>query len=131
MTSPAYNLAQHLETKGVGTFGGSSSWAISVSREPVEPDDAVTLYDTGGAAPVLFNEKTRDETIQVRVRSKDYLSAYNKHDEIFGFLNAIINETIGGDDFIGVWLQSDILNVGRDDNDRQILTANYRLERGS
>ncbi len=131
MRSPAHDIALYLEDEGVGTFAGESTWSINVSREPDSPDGAVTVYDTGGNAADPVNE-IYEPTIQVRVRAEDYATAYSKHEEIRDILIIPTSVTLGAGDntwYIGIWMQSDILSIGRDDHDRHILTANYRIQR--
>ena len=124
--SPAHELALYLEAEGVGTFAED----IHVSREPASPDNVVTLYDTGGSAPANYDIELRQPTIQVRVRHTSYTDAVAKQEEIFEILNAIKTQVIGANTYLGAWMTTDILSIGRDDNDRHLLTANYQVQRG-
>lgn len=124
--SPAHELALYLQSEGVGTFGQD----IHVSREPVSPGNVVTLYDTGGSAPANYDIELRQPTIQVRVRDVSYPAAQAKQEQIFGILNDIKTQAIEGSTYLGVWMTTDILSIGRDDNDRHLLTANYQVQRG-
>jgi len=128
--SAAHELALYLAGENVGAFAGQSGWSVNVSREPVSPDDAVTLYDTGGPQPINYSIELRRPTIQVRVRSKSYTDAMDKQNEIFGILNQIKDQAIGDHTYLGVHLSTEILSIGRDDNDRHLLTANYQINRG-
>src|SRR5699024_1742290 len=133
MKSPAHALALWLESKGVGTFGADTGWCISAAAEPVAPDTTVTLYDTPGREPLLYGKgdgkRYNQPAIQVRVRGADYPAAYSKAQQVRDLLNTIMNETIDGQLFVGAWLNSDIMSLGRDDNNRHRLTANYQLTR--
>lgn len=128
--SPAHLIALYLAASGVGTFGGEAGWSINVSREPVKPFTAITLYDTGGDGPDTDELDWLRPTFQVRVRGTDYPDAYAKQEEIRDLLalpQPITVTHLGKEyEFIGVVMQSDILAIGRDDNDRHLLTANYR-----
>lgn len=131
MRSPAHDIALYLEEQGVGTFASELGWSINVSREPNSPDDAITIYDTGGNEADPENE-IYEPTIQVRVRAESYTDAYSKHNEIRDILIIPTSRTLGASDdtfYIGIWMQSDILSLGRDDHDKHILTANYRIQR--
>lgn len=124
--SPAHAVALYLASQGVGTFGGSASWSINVSREPVSPVDAVTLYDTGGPGPDTDDMDVFFNTFQVRVRSANYASAHSKQEQIRGLLLAhpsFLHEDVR----YAVNMETDIMHLGRDDNDRHLLTANYRV----
>lgn len=130
--SPAHLIALYLASNGAGTFGGAAKWSINVSREPVNPPEAVTLYDTGGEGPDTDELDLLGPTFQVRVRGPNYAEAYAKHEAIRDLL--ILDQPItvtppGASvpaEFIGIVMQSDILAIGRDENDRHLLTANYR-----
>jgi hypothetical protein len=131
--TPAIELAQYLADNGVGARGGDAQWGIHVSREPAMPNDVITLYDTGGDPPPAISAELRSRSIQVRVRAVDYAAGMAKQQEIFELLaQPSIEETattierdIGTHRYIGVWLTGEIVAIGRDDNDRFLITANY------
>ncbi len=127
--SPAHELALHLDDQNVGTFAGTASWSISVAREAVRPDDTITIYDTGGFDVVEEGIGLRAPTIQVRVRGRNYAAMYDKHMEIYDLLVVPLERTIGDHHYVGIWSQGDVADIGRDDNDRFLLTANYRINR--
>lgn len=134
MGTPAGELAQYLEDQGIGVFGGNADWSVHVSREPIAPDNVVTLYDTGGPAPAQVDIDLRIKRFQVRVRGRSYPDCYAKHEEIYRILAeddvaSPAPRTIGEGVYVGVWLVSDIIAIGRDENDRHILTANYEAHR--
>ena len=118
MTSPAYTIARYLETEGFGEWAND----INVSLEPNEPVECITLYDTGGQDPDSDEQDVFNKTIQIRVRTLNYLETYTKLEQIRDLL---INQTIVG--INGIWMQGDILYIGRDDNDRHLFTTNFRL----
>ena len=118
MTSPAYTIARYLETEGFGEWAND----INVSLEPNEPVECITLYDTGGQDPDSDEQDVFNKTIQIRVRTLNYLQTYTKLEQIRDLL---INQTIVG--INGIWMQGDILYIGRDDNDRHLFTTNFRL----
>lgn len=126
--TPATELADFLAQRGVGTRGsGDSAWSIFVSEEPTAPDKTITLYDSGGFDRLA--EAIRQPTIQVRVRANDYQEGYEKHEQILQELHAIGQQAIGAHWYVGVFLQSDIISIGRDVSRRVRLTANYRIIR--
>ena len=125
MSAPSHELAQYFDDQGAATLGVD----LFTNDEPTAPDDVMTIYDTAGSAPVLFDEKLRDLGIQVRSRAGNYADAYQMQEDAFDILNAIKGQVIGGHRYIGVWMTSDVTNVGADDNDRSILTSNFRIER--
>lgn len=128
MNSPAHDIALYLDDMGVGVFGSASGWAIAVGAEPATPDDAITIYDTGGEDPDTDELDVDRTAIQVRVRSASYTGAYAKQDEIKDIL--ILTQPIAADtSLLRVMMTSDIMSLGRDDNNRHVLTSNYRTRR--
>lgn len=135
MSSPATELADYMAANGIGLRGGDTQFSIHVSREPINPDDVITLYDTGGDAPVAISDELRSRTIQVRIRTvaAGYVAAMAKHQQIFELLAqpAIedtadpIERNIGAHRYTGIWLVGEITPIGRDENDRHLIVANY------
>lgn len=126
MSSTAYEVALFLASQGVGTLGGDTGWCIGVGREPITPETAVTVYDTGGEDPDTDEQDLLRPTFQVRVRSSSYLNAYDKQEEIRDLLLPPSRFVMGSSLYVGVWMSSDVLSIGQDDNDRHLLVANYR-----
>ena len=129
MNSPAHTLALYLDDQSIGTFGTD----ISVSNEPASPDDTITLYDVPGRQPLLYGDPdtgagaTFRPEIQVRVRGSSYPACWDKQETIRGLFHRLIGETIHDAHIVGVWMLSDIQSLGRDDNNRYRLTANYSI----
>lgn len=129
MISPAHNLALYLEAQGVGAFGGSEPWCISVGGEPALPESVVTLYDTGGT--VDTDEVDHRANVQVRIRGRSYPEVYQKQIAIRDLVSlpatvaapaaAESEDTVD----LVVIQDSDVLSLGQDDNDRYVLVVNY------
>jgi len=135
MRSAADELAHYLEDRGIGLFGGNADWSIHIDREPFAPDRVVTLYDTGGSANVSIDPEIRNPTFQVRVRGLTFGEAYEMQERISQILtqpgsdHASFERVIGGHVYLLIVRTSDILSLGRDENDRIRLTANYQAMR--
>jgi hypothetical protein len=125
MNSPAKDIADRLQALTIGTLGTN----IFLSEEPVDPNECVTIYDTGGSGDVYQDIRLYQPTIQIRTRSMTYPAGYAKQEQVRDALILPVTFTINNTRYIGVWLQSDIMSLGRDANNRYILTANYRIER--
>lgn len=121
MNSAAKDIKDHLMALAVISAG-------FIGEEPASPNDAVTIYDTGGGDPFADIE-LYDTSIQVRVRDTRYDEAYAKHDEIRRALIVPTSFEINGTKYIGVWNVGDIISLGKDQNQRSVLTTNYRIER--
>lgn len=130
MGSPAVELAHYLAAEGVtAPFGSNEVWSVHVSREPVAPAEVVTLYDTPGANAELIADELKVSGLQVRTRSRDYDEGYAHHVAIFRALAVPRERVIGLHRYVSIAPAGDILSLGRDENDRFLLTANYAVER--
>lgn len=128
--SPAVEIRDHLTNNGIAG-SGPSAYRLSAASEPTEPDNAITLYDTGGDNTLQIDIGLRAPSIQVRVRSFSYEDAMAKQEAIHDLLVLPTSRSIGTHHYVGVYLQGDILFIGRDEKDRFLTTANYRLYRQS
>lgn len=129
MNSPSHEIALHLASVGVGTFGGSSPWSIYFASEPASPDDTITVYDTPGGEPDTDELDLFRPAFQIRVRSANYAEAYAKHSTIREILTLPDTITAETSIFIGIEMSTDVAGIGTDDNDRHLLVANYRAMR--
>ena len=101
---------------------------LFVSQEPDSPDRCLTILDTGGFNPDVAATYERP-TIQIRSRDKpnQYQRAYNTLKAVADLLHATRYE-INSTTYV-IWQQGDIFHLGRDDNNRVLLTANFRMDR--
>lgn len=127
--SPAQEIAFLLAIEGFGVVGAMSGWSISISGEPAEPATAITIYDTGGQAPETDEMDVLRPTFQVRVRGPKYSDAYEKQKAVRKFLTKHAPVVIATVQCIQFVMTSEIMSLGRDDNDRHVLTANYEAIR--
>lgn len=128
MKTPAQDTVDYLVRTGVlPSIGGLGQWAGYVGREPLKPVDVVTVYDTGGGPNILVD--LRVPSVQVRVRSNDYLSGWNKTNAIYQALVFPVYPLTED----GVTLQwmatSEIAYIGRNDADNVLFTCNFQLLR--
>lgn len=128
MSSPAHDIALELQDQGIGTFGADSGWCISASQEPSEPATAVTIYDTDSPSEYEDLGFTQSR-LQVRVRGPSYVGAYSKQEAIRNWLVTATNFNRSGYLYMGIDMLGQINSIGRDENNRYLLTANYRLYR--
>lgn len=124
MSAPSTDIATRLQTLGLGTIGATSGWAISIAHAPEKPDKLITVYDTGGAAPATGELDVLGPALMIRVRAKSYEDGYAKQVEI---REALIHGgfTVGSIRYVSVDLESGPLNLGLDDANRYVTTANY------
>lgn len=128
--SPSQDISQRLDDSGLGTLAASTGWAIFASQMPTNPDTVIAVFTTGGLPPDPKWLLDRP-FVQVRVRGSvgDYSNAWNKAQAIKDDLLGISSVTIGGTNYIGITMLSDITFIQYDDNRRPIITANYQIFR--
>ena len=128
MNSAAHDLALYLDDLSVGTFGGENDWCLNVNGEPATPNNAITIYDTGGLGPDTDQLDIERPTVQIRVRGSSFPDAYGKQKLIQGLLIFSSHE-METSNVSGIVQTSDIAAIGRDDKGNHIVTANYQLMR--
>lgn len=131
MSVVSIDMKDILVTNSIGLFGGTSVWSIHIGLEPPEPDQVITLYDTGGNDPnprLLIDF----QTFQVRVRglSGEYQETYVKMQDVRDVLLALPSQTINTTLYDGVWQTGDVAFIGQDESQsRPLFTANFRVIR--
>lgn len=131
MTSPADEFAEMLQTYGHGTIASSVGWNIAVGRENGEQNTVITCYDTGAFSDADPRYMRDFPTVQIRVRGNvgDYAGAFLKQEQIKETLIGRTAESVGTALYVGIYLLSDILSLGYDDNNRPIIVSNWRSVR--
>ncbi len=99
MNAPSIDIKDILVAEGIGTFGNTTAWSISVNTEPkykevsgvvVSPNDSITIYDTGGSLDYYLLNSVNpviNNTFQLRVRDIAQLSGYTKINTISQLLD--------------------------------------------
>lgn len=126
MSSPAEDIADLLSdsTINAGTLGAN----LFVGEEPAQPINCVSVFDTGGFDSDAEYDYQRP-TVMVRVRNVRYNTGYSLAKRIRDGLHGLSNIEINDSRIIGVWLMGDINGIGKDNNQHQIFTINFRLHR--
>lgn len=119
----AIDLANFLQAHGFGQIGQD----LFVSFQPPEPDDCITVYDTGGYAPDI-EVPLRDPTCQVLVRSTDYPVAMERAQGIYNLLHAKSNFAIGGYWVYLARAEHEPTPIGPDENGRPEITLNFHFK---
>lgn len=130
--SPAHDVATHLNALGLGGFPATGSWPIYVNAEPATPDQTITVYDTGGNGPEDGDQDVIEAPFQIRVRvvNTAAAAAYTKLAAIRTALLAA--RGYAGDGVVHSFyvMETDVISLGTDENNRHIRVANYRVHRG-
>lgn len=113
---------------GAGTYGTD----LFISLMPPTPNACLAVFDTGGYDPQAGYDYERP-TVQVRIRGEvfGYQAAWDKAKEVSTALHGLYNETWNGARYVGIWQQGDIIFMGYDDNNRPLLSLNFRIHRAA
>ena len=118
------DIGDRLTTDGVVD---GANWILGKSFIPSEPDQVVSIHETGGEDPDQFSPASGVVTFQVQVRGKtfEYDIARTKMQAVFDSLN---DATIAGHTYT-FSMQSGPLSLGVDGNNRPELAINFRARK--
>jgi hypothetical protein len=131
MNTPAQDTAVYLASLvGFGAFGGATDWSLYVGREPLEPINVITVYDTGGQPPVgKTGAQVRYTTVQARIRAKEYGEGWQKGDDIVRALVLNTDQATVGGRNVAWSATTDVTFIGRNEADYALFTVNFNLIR--
>ena len=89
---------------------------------PTTPDNAVSITPYGGGTRDLVGSEYREPYFQVRVRNTSYPTGYALCESIADLLHGVHNTS----DFLLIAQVGDIQGMGRDNNNRNEWTVNFR-----
>ena len=118
--------------EAVSSLGLEFGVDLFVGREPSDPDDCVTIFDTGGYPPQLTMTQGEDfysPSVQIRVRNNSYLTGYNLISDIVTALHGQAQETWNGVLYSVIKAVSDPALLDWDDNQRARFIVNFNLKR--
>jgi len=105
---------------------------LFIGREPVKPNNCVTIFDTPGFAPLL----TLDgggyyyPSIQIRVRNTDYQTGWSLVHKIMVSLHGRGNETSSDETlYTGIYCSSGPALLDWDENNRARFIVNFNIQR--
>ena len=129
-TDTVIDVKAILIADAVAVSNNSLAWSCHIGREPANPNRVITLYLGAGIEP---NPKFLLETnnFQIRTRSNpyDYPGAFARHQLIKDALLGRDPVTQGNSNYRGFWMNTDILFLKYDDNNRPIFVSNWRTTR--
>lgn len=127
MTAPSVSAKDILESASVGTFN-SGAWPIHISKQPTDQDQAITIYDSGGLAP-LPKWLLDFPSIQVVVRGNEnsYSETYDKVKAVKDALLSLPSQDINGDRWVSVTMIGESAFLGYDEKSRPEFALNFRL----
>jgi len=124
MKSQANQTRKIIENAGIATFAND----LFVGEEPTDPDNVITVYDTGGEPPDEAGAAD-NPSVMIRIRNNNYLGGFEKASDIkdlLWFNNSHFD--LNGVRLI-YFLLGDINSLGKDSNGRYVFTINFRIKR--
>lgn len=128
MNAPSVDIKDYLVTELGFRFGTD----LFVSREPANPPNCLTIYDTGGSPDglVLGNESRYEyNNIQVRVRDKSFTNAWEVIHRVRTLLHGKGPVTLNGTVYTVIRCMSGPVSLGWNDNNCIILVINFQTQR--
>ena len=127
------DVAAVLQTGGVGTIATN----IFVGTLPDTPDDCVAVVETGGIAPdhtmgagpaTIIGAATaavERPRFQILVRDTSYAKARVVSQQSHNLLDGLVDRTINSVLYHRIEAVQSPIDIGRDDNDRQMFSLNF------
>jgi|WetSurSiteA1Bulk_404760.scaffolds.fasta_scaffold146484_1 hypothetical protein len=131
MNAPSIDIVDMLEAdSSLGLICGVGG-NLFVAKEPPNPDNTVTIFDTFGYPPYMGLTDVGYEypSIQIRVRNRDYRTGWNLANEIMTALHGRAHETWNGALYQVIYATNGPALLDWDDNGRVRLIINFNLQR--
>jgi hypothetical protein len=127
------NLIDGVTSLGLIKLDGTGSGNLCFGREPVSPDNIVTVQDNPGGAPMLTLRQSESSyfysSVNIRVRNTDYRNGYSVIKSIVDYLHGLSGVTEGGTTYLLFKAMEDPQLLSYDDNDRPIWICNFEIHR--
>lgn len=120
----------------VGLLDGELSLVFAenlfVNKEPISPDETVTLYSTSGSPTELTYDKAviKNDNIQVRIRHSDSRLGWRLAIDIHDLLNGMSNVSLVDSGFLlNLLCISGPFQLKYDEKGRIIVVINFEVKR--
>lgn len=122
---PINDIITYLQENNIGT----KATDLFAAYMPKEPGNIVAVFDTGGFEPSVYLPMA-NPTFQVYVRNSNYEDGKSKVDEIVSLLHQKANiELVSGQTyFYYIALMQEPIHIGRDENERDEFSINFRTQ---
>jgi len=129
MNAPSEDVKDMLEDES--SLGLTFGTDLFVGKEPPEPDDCVTIFDTYGSPPLMTLNSVGYfyPSIQIRVRCRNYRTGWALIQDIRTVLHGKANETWNATLYTVIYCSSGPALLDWDENDRARLIINFNLQR--
>jgi hypothetical protein len=97
--------------------------------KPDTEDNLIVIYDTGGQ-PALHSigsqpASLEKPTFQVLIRNTSHDTAESQAEDIKDALDGLTKQTINGTRYEVIFMEGDMLHLGKDDRERTQFTVNF------
>jgi hypothetical protein len=131
MNAASVDIKDILVAAGLGVFAASSGWSIAIGRQPVSPDQAIAIFDSGSwlspSAHLLIDYPSI--MVSVRGAAGDYTGAYAKALAVRDKLLGLPTQTVSGTIYSGITVRADIFFMGYDETNRPEFTIDFNVTR--
>lgn len=105
---------------------------LFIGTEPNEPDNCVTIYDTGGLDPQLTYDREEGffyDRFQLRVRNRHYLEGVSLARDLMNALHGRGHEEMNGTEYELIRCVGSPSFIGRDEKGRLLFVVNFEAQR--
>ena len=128
MNAPSEDIKDMLEDES--SLGLTFNADLFIGREPSEPDTCATIFDTDDTPLLTLNDQGYySSSVQIRVRSKDYLTGWNLIHAIQVVLHGKAGETWNATLYTVIYCSSGPALLDWDENNRSRFIINFNLQR--
>lgn len=130
MSAPSVDIKDMLEAES--SLGLTFATNLFIGKEPSQPDNCVTIYDTPGGPPDLGldkDDKYQYPSVQIRVRNNGYTTGWDLADDIKDVLHGRAHETWNGTYYTVISCTSDPALLDWDENGRARFIVNFEAQR--
>jgi len=114
------------------SFEGLNGFTLSVGKEPDEPIEMISIFETSGGRPQLtFDRSERYEypSVQIRVRAYNYQEGWRMSSEIKEMLHGRAQETWNDSYYSVIYCLNGPFLLDYDKNQRPRFIVNFNLQR--
>ena len=98
---------------------------LFVGFQPDAPDVCITIYEQGGGEqPSTL--PLDNHLLQILCRHSSYETGYNLLNQIKAALQSMPALFVDAEKWVGVWVTTNIVGIGRDAKSRPLFSSNYR-----
>lgn len=130
MSAPSVDIKDMIEAES--SLGLTFATDLFIGREPLSPDDCVTIFDTPGFPPDLTLNKTEiynRPSIQIRVRDRSYTTGWNLINNLKVFLHGLAHETWNSSYYSLIECSIEPAHLEWDKHDRAVFVTTFDIQR--